>query len=286
MLQNYINYRKPKIVWNNPHAGFLTAFAAAVIVHLLVAIVFYSYALGPKAYIVDNSTYRVALAQRILEPTPESIIEPLSASQESPKQEDLTPKSKPDPVVKPVEKPIVEPEPQKSTEAILESEPSKSSPVETIQTVAPSKKKIAKQSEASISDHSDKGEPANKVAESKAKEQPQQDQKEQKAPVKKIEEPKEQFRSPAYVLGSPSNPRPVYPSLARRRGWEGDVLLGVHVDVTGSVTYVEILESSNVSALDFAAYSTIYESWSFSPADAAEASLRGYVTVPISFRLD
>lgn len=100
------------------------------------------------------------------------------------------------------------------------------------------------------------------------------------------EEPKEQLREPQFLIGSPDNPKPVYPQRALNRGWEGDVVLGVHVDANGLVTYVEILETSNVSVLDFAAYSTVKDSWRFSPADEEERDLRGFVTVPISFRIN
>ena len=92
-------------------------------------------------------------------------------------------------------------------------------------------------------------------------------------------------REPKFELGSSNNPEPDYPSRARKRGWEGDVVLGVHVDADGNVTYVEILESSHIGILDYAAHSTVAESWTFSPADESERDLKGYVTVPISFRI-
>lgn len=92
-------------------------------------------------------------------------------------------------------------------------------------------------------------------------------------------------RQPKFELGSSNNPEPDYPLRARKRGWEGDVVLGVHVDADGNVTYVEILESSHIGILDYAAHSTVAESWTFSPADESERDLKGYVTVPISFRI-
>jgi periplasmic protein TonB len=95
----------------------------------------------------------------------------------------------------------------------------------------------------------------------------------------------EQVIAPSFKQGSPQNPDPEYPSLARRRGWEGDVVLGVHIDEAGGVTYVEILKTSDVSALDFAAYTTVKNEWRFDPARHGEQAVKGYVTVPISFRL-
>jgi protein TonB len=109
----------------------------------------------------------------------------------------------------------------------------------------------------------------------------------QKQPQKQPQEkPQEQLREPQFLIGSPDNPKPVYPQRALNRGWEGDVVLGVHVDANGLVTYVEILETSNVSVLDFAAYSTVKDNWRFTPADEEERDLRGFVTVPISFRIN
>jgi protein TonB len=91
--------------------------------------------------------------------------------------------------------------------------------------------------------------------------------------------------APKFTQGSPRNPDPEYPSLARRRGWEGDVILGVHVDEQGQVTYVEILKTSDISALDFAAYTTVKNEWRFDPAQHGDQVVKGYVVVPISFRL-
>lgn len=92
-------------------------------------------------------------------------------------------------------------------------------------------------------------------------------------------------REPKFELGSSNHPVPDYPPRARKLRWEGDVVLGVHVDADGNVTYVEILESSHIGILDYAAHSTVAESWTFSPADETERDLKGYVTVPISFRI-
>jgi protein TonB len=44
-----------------------------------------------------------------------------------------------------------------------------------------------------------------------------------------------------------------YPGLARRRGWEGDVVLEVHVAADGQLTNVAVLQTSGHDLLDRAA---------------------------------
>ncbi len=47
-----------------------------------------------------------------------------------------------------------------------------------------------------------------------------------------------------------------YPSIARRRGWEGTVIVELNFAVTGKITAVRLLKSSGHTALDNAAVST------------------------------
>lgn len=93
------------------------------------------------------------------------------------------------------------------------------------------------------------------------------------------------IQPPKYEIGSAQNPRPNYPNIAKQRGWEGDVLLGVHVNSAGEVTYVEILQGSDYSPLDFAAYEVVRTQWQFDPALHREEAVKGFIAVPISFRL-
>lgn len=44
-----------------------------------------------------------------------------------------------------------------------------------------------------------------------------------------------------------------YPFMARRRGWEGEVLLSVHLDPNGSMSNIEVTQSSGYGVLDRAA---------------------------------
>ena len=48
-------------------------------------------------------------------------------------------------------------------------------------------------------------------------------------------------------------PRFDYPSLARRRGWQGRVRIGLHVEADGDLTRIHLLESSGYALLDKAA---------------------------------
>lgn len=88
-----------------------------------------------------------------------------------------------------------------------------------------------------------------------------------------------------YVLGSAANPKPIYPSLARKRGWEGTVLIGVNVDEYGGIESLLIIESSYYGVLDYEAYETIRNSWTFSPAMVAGQAVPSYVEVPVRFEI-
>jgi len=300
---------------------FVAAFGVAIALHILLGLLFYSHDFGPKAYVVDNSRYRVSLSNTVPQPNPESLIEPLTnvvsdddmspsdpveaypvkakpvkAEQVKATTETTTRKQPPtdelsDP---PSNLPTVPPsDPAQTVESVSKKVVStvKTSRIKTAATPEPVTEKVVKQAAESATEplkNADSGEKV-KVSTGMAEAQTQHEDTPPKSTsltksTPKTEPPTEQFRSPAYELGSPNNPRPPYPSMAARRGWEGDVVLGVYVDAEGKVTYVEILETSNVSALDFAAYSTVYEEWRFSAADAHEINLRGYVRVPISFR--
>lgn len=90
---------------------------------------------------------------------------------------------------------------------------------------------------------------------------------------------------PQFTLGSVNNPRPEYPKMARNQGWQGDVIIGVHVNADGSVKSLEILKSSNYSPLDYSAWQTVKTQWTFKPAEHEGAPVPSFVEVPVSFRL-
>ncbi|WP_223552701.1 energy transducer TonB [Pseudomonas sp. BF-R-01] len=80
------------------------------------------------------------------------------------------------------------------------------------------------------------------------------------------------------------NPAPEYPSLAQRRGWEGTVLLRVHVLASGKPGEIQIQKSSGREALDEAALSAV-KRWSFVPAKQGDVAQDGWVSVPIDFKI-
>ncbi len=80
------------------------------------------------------------------------------------------------------------------------------------------------------------------------------------------------------------NPAPRYPDLAQRQGWEGTVVLNVHVLANGRPSAVEIKESSGHKMLDDSALQTV-KRWRFVPAKRGDVATDSWVEVPIDFRL-
>ena len=78
----------------------------------------------------------------------------------------------------------------------------------------------------------------------------------------------------------PGNPQPRYPSLARRRGEEGRVLLRLTVDTTGRVEAVSIARSSGYELLDQEAQRTVAR-WRFQSPPTEQMVAQ----IPITFRL-
>ncbi|WP_243842380.1 energy transducer TonB [Paraburkholderia caballeronis] len=81
------------------------------------------------------------------------------------------------------------------------------------------------------------------------------------------------------------NPAPDYPQIAQERGWQGRVLLRVHVLASGQPDSVAIQTGSGRRLLDDAAQEAVRR-WTFVPAKRGDEPTDGWVTVPIDFRLD
>ena len=94
-------------------------------------------------------------------------------------------------------------------------------------------------------------------------------------PVKQVREAR-----PAYK----DNPRPQYPKRARRRGYEGTVVLEVLVDGNGRVKELRILTSSGHSVLDKAALKSV-NGWLFEPGMVGDEKVDMWVRVPVRFEL-
>ncbi|MFP4040635.1 MAG: TonB family protein [Desulfosudaceae bacterium] len=81
-----------------------------------------------------------------------------------------------------------------------------------------------------------------------------------------------------------SNPPPQYPRLARRRGYQGEVILSVHVNREGRVDNLWVFESSGYRLLDQAALEAV-RSWAFEPGRKGDQPAAMWVKVPVLFEL-
>lgn len=80
------------------------------------------------------------------------------------------------------------------------------------------------------------------------------------------------------------NPSPEYPLIARRRGFQGTVVLEVMVDRNGRVGELRVLKSSGYKVLDRAASASVRE-WMFKPAIKGNEKIEMWVRVPVCFQL-
>ena len=81
-------------------------------------------------------------------------------------------------------------------------------------------------------------------------------------------------------------PAPPYPPMARKRNWEGDVLLRVRVDENGKPVAVEIQKSSGHRLLDRTARDHVLRRWRFQPALIDGRPVQAWALVPLSFRIE
>jgi len=80
------------------------------------------------------------------------------------------------------------------------------------------------------------------------------------------------------------NPKPLYPREARKRGFQGEVVLKVEVLSNGLVGQVEVKKSSGHEILDRSALSAVKQ-WKFSPAKRGEIAIASWVNIPVKFQL-
>ncbi len=81
------------------------------------------------------------------------------------------------------------------------------------------------------------------------------------------------------------NPPPQYPRRARRKGYEGIVILEVLVNENGKVEDLKVFKSSGYNILDKSALSAV-QKWLFEAGTRNGKSTQMWVRVPIRFRLD
>ena len=82
-----------------------------------------------------------------------------------------------------------------------------------------------------------------------------------------------------------ANPPISYPNRARRKGYEGTVLLEVLVNRNGKVDDLRILASSGYAILDSSAVKSV-KTWSFKPAKKGNDTVDMWVQVPVRFKLE
>ena len=80
------------------------------------------------------------------------------------------------------------------------------------------------------------------------------------------------------------NPKPPYPRIARRRGYEGVVVLKVEILPSGWVGDLRVKRSSGHHILDKSALKTV-KKWRFIPAKRGEDPIRIWGEIPIKFEL-
>ncbi len=87
-----------------------------------------------------------------------------------------------------------------------------------------------------------------------------------------------------FEVAALNNPKPPYPLAARRRGYQGKVLVRAHVLADGRCARVLLKETSGYDLLDNAALKTVRR-WRFVPARRGDIAIDSWVDVPIAFRL-
>ncbi|HEY9268863.1 MAG TPA: energy transducer TonB [Methylotenera sp.] len=102
------------------------------------------------------------------------------------------------------------------------------------------------------------------------------------APAKAEAEP--MIEPPKFGAAYLNNPAPTYPSLSRRSGEQGRVLLKVLVSENGLAESVQLDSSSGYEKLDRAAIEAV-KKWSFVPAKRSNQPVSAYVLVPVKFSL-
>jgi protein TonB len=80
------------------------------------------------------------------------------------------------------------------------------------------------------------------------------------------------------------NPLPEYPVIARRRGFQGSVVLEVLVGLNGKVVDLRVAKTSGYPILDKAAIATV-KNWSFEPGMVGKERTSMWVRIPIRFEL-
>ena len=80
------------------------------------------------------------------------------------------------------------------------------------------------------------------------------------------------------------NPPPQYPRVARRRGYQGTIVLEVLVNREGRVEKLRVFQSSGYSVLDNSAIRSV-KGWLFEPGRRGDEKVEMWVKLPVRFKL-
>ncbi|WP_010607667.1 energy transducer TonB, partial [Pseudoalteromonas maricaloris] len=82
-----------------------------------------------------------------------------------------------------------------------------------------------------------------------------------------------------------NNPAPIYPRLSRKFKEQGTVLLKIYIEADGSVSEIEIHESSGHGRLDQSAKATV-KHWQYQPATQDGQAIGYWYLQPVNFALN
>ena len=195
----------------------------------------------------------------------------------------------PTPPEPPTPEPV--PEPQPEPEPVVQPEPEPTPPPKVEPTPPPKPKidpaivkKEREAKEAREREHARQREIARKRIEEKRR----QKLAAQKAESARRKAAADRAAAKKRIVSKPSGisqPKPKYPSAARRAGQQGTVTLSFTVGSSGKVTSIRIAKSSGHALLDNAALAAIRR-WRFKPARNALGEAVSYsYTLPVPFRL-
>ena len=77
-----------------------------------------------------------------------------------------------------------------------------------------------------------------------------------------------------------------YPRLARRRGWQGQVLLGFQIDHAGSIQHIHIKQSSGYAILDNSAIAALSKLGKVENSSIGLVKQTWRLEIPIIYRLE
>ncbi len=80
------------------------------------------------------------------------------------------------------------------------------------------------------------------------------------------------------------NPAPPYPSMSRRKGEQGRVVLRIHVGANGTANELSLASSSGFPRLDDSALATVRH-WKFLPARQGNQAVDAWILIPVVFTL-